>query len=397
MPSPPADPRVLLFSKRRIAQPLWQAGQYEFEDVIAGVEQVDLVAPAGRIPSTWAGWRNRLANKARRTLGARRLAPFPGEAVSEEVEVRGNYELFFSVIHAPWQVVYLRQLKDWRSRCRVAVCLLMEAWTPHLEYDRDFLSALADFNHVFVFNAAVAGPLAELTGRPCSFLPLGLDTLAFSSYPRPPRRTIEWYSYGRRSPQIHAKLLQLAEERRALYLYDTTRTSQGNLIEPREHRQLLTNLLKRSNFVFVHRINESVDRATRTGGDEGLSTRYFEGAAGGAVLLGSAPTSPEYAQWFDWPDATVPIDFAGADLVEVLHELEADPARLARARCHNLTNSLRRNDAAHRWRDVLSVAGLEPSEALEARCHRLEDVATLVEADLGSVTGRSAPAELPPA
>jgi hypothetical protein len=82
MPSTAVDPRILLFSHRRIAQPVWQAAQYELEDLIAGIDQVEILAPLGQVPPAWAGWRNRLANKARRTVGRRRRAPFPGEPVS---------------------------------------------------------------------------------------------------------------------------------------------------------------------------------------------------------------------------------------------------------------------------------------------------------------------------
>ena len=114
-----------------------------------------------------------------------------------------------------------------------------------------------------------------------------------------------------------------------------------------------------------------------TGRDVALSTRYFEGAAGGAVLLGSAPKHcPEFDEAFDWPDAVVEL---GDDPAGVLAALAADPMRVLRIRTQNVVASLRRHDWAHRWAEVLDVLGEPLTLAHRARLARLDLMAAQID------------------
>ena len=112
-----------------------------------------------------------------------------------------------------------------------------------------------------------------------------------------------------------------------------------------------------------------------SGGQSELGSRYYEGAAAGAVLLGSKPVSASFQELFGWPDAVVEIEPDGSDAARVIADLSREPERLREISRRNAREALLRHDWAYRWENVLSVAGLEPRPALGARKDRLKALA----------------------
>jgi hypothetical protein len=160
------------------------------------------------------------------------------------------------------------------------------------------------------------------------------------------------------------------------YLYDSARPT--TFVEgAAEHRELLASLIKRSRFFLANRAKAGA--AEQTKGAQAFGPRFFEGAAAGAVLVGTPPDCSEFGAYFDWPDALVPIEYGSTRIGEVIDELDADPDRVRRARQTNITNVLRRHDWAHRWQTVLSEVGLSPLQAARERRARLERRAQEVE------------------
>lgn len=365
-------PRVLLYSARRIEIPVWHAAQHEFEDVIAEVDDVTVVAPKARWRSTGELIRFRLANRALRRLGRPvQELPIPMEPV------RGEYDVFFGVFHNVDDAAYLSRMPGWRERSRWAACFVVEMWSREAPGLRPYLELLREFDHIFTFNAANANVIARETGRPVTFLPMAVDARRFSPYPALPRRAVDVYALGRRSAPIHEQLTALAERDRLFYLYDTS--TSGLIGDYRDHRRLFASYVKRSRYFFAHSINTDPARRERTGGEEGLSTRYFEGAAGGAVLLGSRAGCPEWEQCFGWKDALIDFPFEADDVAARLAALDAEPARLAAIGRRNAVESLRRHDWGARWTAVLAAAGLPETERARARRLALEAVAAAAE------------------
>lgn len=383
---PPADaggePRVLVYSQRAVDRRPWVTPNYEFEDVVAAVDRVDLVAPGSRTlsrPERLADWwRGRATGR-----------PWPDFLPRvQPTVVDREYDLFFGVFQYPNQLPLLEEVHHWRRRCRVAVCMIIEFWRPSLEWNACYLPLLDAFDHVFLVNAANVDAVGRRVAARCSFLPFGVDAERFCPYPVPPPRGIDVYSYGRRSPGVHAALLDLVEREGLTYLYDTL--SAGPAVDYREHRLLTANLGKRSRYAPAFRVNDNPDRLAMTGGEDGLVLRYFEGTAAGTVLLGSRPRCPEHDACFDWPDSTVDLAFDGSDVREVLAALDAQPERVARIRRDNVVHSLRRHDWLYRWRHILDVAGLPHTPAMADRARRLEALAQMALAD-------GAPADRAPA
>lgn len=351
--------------------------QYEFEDVLRSIDDVQLLSPYGQPETAVSPMGRRAVNAARQRLRSARPLPTWATPSMHPTSITTDHELFFAVFHFADQLAHLHRLKGWRERSRHAVCLIIEAYSGDLHKDADYFQLLREFDEVYVCNPSTISGVQALGLRPPTFMPPAVDALRFAPLPRRPLRVLDFYNYGRVAPVPHQALLRLVEEQGLTYLYD----SRGNATVPNhvEHRALLANMMQRSKFFFAYRVNDSPERRERTGGDEVLTTRYFEAAAGGTVMLGSRTQSPEFDACFDWPDVVVPMDYAEQDVEGVLRALSAEPERLSAIRTSNVRNSLRRHDWLQRWTDITSSAGLSPTVQMQERHEQVEALASIVE------------------
>jgi hypothetical protein len=121
-------------------------------------------------------------------------------------------------------------------------------------------------------------------------------------------------------------------------------------------------------------------KSGKVAGEAVLPGRLFEGAAGGAIILGSAPHCPEFEQNFDWPDAVIEVSPDGNDVIAIMEDLDRDPDRTRRVRHDNVTGCLLKHDWAYRWEHILAAVGLSPLPRLAARKARLAAMAAAVPA-----------------
>ncbi|MDP3719099.1 MAG: glycosyltransferase [Acidobacteriota bacterium] len=376
MTAVPASPTTLILSQRRVSAKVYQCCLYEFEDVIASLTDADMIMPVTEGEgSPWQTLartaRNRVARATGRTHAIR-------TTVSTE-SVRRDYDVFFAAFMFPSQALVLNHLQGWVERAKTKICFLGEIWLRQFEdpRERQFLEILKAFDHIFVHTASSVQALAAFTGRPCHVLPGAVDAVRFCPGRPAPPRCVDVYSMGRRSEVTHRALLAQAEGGGSFYLYDTA--SGFDVIDPREHRRLLANLIKRSRYFIAYRHNANISGIT--GGQEELGARLFEGTAGGAVLLGQPPDCDAFREHFDWDDAVVPIALDAYDIAQSLAELDAQPERIAKIRQLNVVNSLLRHDWAHRWQRILEVADLPPGPKLPKRVDELRFLAAHVRAD----------------
>ena len=381
---------MLILSMRQIAQLVAYCVDYEFEDVIAAVTAADRIEVGGYKALDWS----RRLYKYTRFLGKAQHpgGSFPG--FHSTVRLQRDYELFFPVFNEPYELFSLAVVPDWRKRCRLAACFLSEVWLTDMPHY--LIELLSQFDHIFLGVRHPVGEIARIAGRPCTYLPLAADVLQFAPYPETPERAIDLCNVGRRSQVTHEALLRLASDRRFFYYYDTVAASGVDMKQrtfrvqdAREHRLLLANLLQRSRYCFAHR--GFVNHPEFTRGRDEISSRAYEGAAAGVVMLGEAPRGQDFQQQFDWPDTVIHVPFDCAEIGRVLQDLDANPARLARIRRDNVRNSALRHDWAYRLRTVFETLGLPPTEAMLAREQRLKAVALGTEAALESVQSTCAP------
>ena len=365
---------VLLLSMRRLADVVAFCVQYELEDVmteLTGADRVQVGGARALDRSRRAYRAARAATRSRRV--AQSLAPAPST-----VPLDRDYELFFPVFNNAYELFALAAVPDWRRRCRAAACYINEVWAHVMpEY---LLELLAEFDHVFIGVQHPVEDVARLIGRPCSYLPLGVDVLRFAPWPHPAARVIDVCNIGRRSPVTHAALLALARERRIFYYHDTVAASGGgkqhtfHVDDPAAHRLLLAGLLQRSRYFIANR--GRINEPEFTQGHDEIAGRFYEGAAAGAVMLGEAPRTPEFRAQFGWPDAVIPLPFDSPDVARLLAARDADEERLARARVENVRQAARRHDWSARIRTILETVKVAVPAALRAREERLHALAS---------------------
>lgn len=361
------SPRVVVASRRSVAQKVWHASTFEFEDVVAEVDDVAWCLPGPAQAGPAGKLVNGALNRAGRVVGRDRRA-----AMSPPADPPRDAGLFFTVFADANEIGMLPHLGPQLQAAELRVAWIVEIWSSQVPGVTDYLRQLRDFDHVIVSNQSAVQAVADVTGVPCSYLPTAVDTLRYApTGPDAPTRSVDVVSYGRRLPGTHAPLLQALRDGSLYYHYDTVR-GPWEVTGPAEHRIAQAALLQRARYSVVYKINDEPERLARTGGEESLTTRYFEAQAAGALILGSAADTREWTDAFPWTDAIIPIPAPAPGVVDVITELDREPERLARARQAAVTTSLRRHDWAHRWRDVLDSIGMTPHPRLEARLSELE-------------------------
>lgn len=397
--------RTLIASEFNAKDRAHFALEYEFCRIVAECEGGDLIAPgidnyitrrfhavlprhdAHNVQRDF----NRLANAIRKGLGFRNAPSI------EHVRVTQDYDLFFFVAWSPQSLVELSRIHDWRGRCKVAVAYLFELWSSTLEEDRHYLKLLDQFDHVFLLHSACIPRLPQYTRTPCSFLATGVDGLAATPCLSPVERVVDVYSIGNRAAKIHGQLLKLAEERDFFYLYDSLASTGSRVKDWREHRLLLANIIKRTRYFMAFSPATLTNHKSATvAGEQVLPARLFEGAAGGAVMLGTAPQCAEFSDHFDWPDAVIEVSPDSDSIADVIDELDAHPRRTQLLRRTNAVRSLEMHDWVYRWEYILSTIGMEPLPRLHLRKSRLRQIAADVMAHAKQIpqhtTLRSEPA-----
>jgi hypothetical protein len=361
--------RILIFSQRRLRNDIFRCADYEFEDTICSLDSVDIFAPVYN------------SNKRRNYLNIlRKKIPITNRIVRQidsgvsKFSIEKEYDLFYAHCIFANDLLALNSLKDWRKKCRIAVCYIAELWKKDLDYRKEAIHLLKQFDYILLTCGSTVDVFKDIAQRPCSYFPPGIDAIKFCPLPVKPHRCIDVLSMGRRSEVTHNSLIDLVEQGKIFYIHDTAKFN--GVHDPAEHRSMLANLIKRSRFLLVYpaKVNVFDER----GGQEVLGYRYFEGGAGGAVLLGSVPDCVYADGCFDWSNSLISLPYDADNIAEIIAEADAQPAKISSIRKNNIVTSLLQHDWAYRWREILNIVGMKPRPALEAREQRLRELAEAI-------------------
>jgi hypothetical protein len=359
---PIVNNRTLIFSQRKMSriQP-FRCAHFEFEDVIAEIDNADFVAPRFNPLTLRHSMAKKLAYHTPVTLN-------PGV---EQVPIEKDYELFFAICGDPTDLLRINSLADWRSKCKTAICLIDELWVRQLTAYRKFLRLLDKFDLVILYYSQTIAPLGKMIKTKCVFMPPGVDAIRFCPYPNAPKRVVDIYSIGRRSAVSHRAFLKMAAKDGLFYLHDTT--SADHVIDPIEHRVLFANVAKRSRYFIVN--PGLIDRPDIRGNQIEIGNRYFEAAASGCIMLGERPRNSEFEKHFGWPDAVIDLPYDSPDAEEIVKEFDEDPGRQCQLRQTNIQQSLLHHDWVYRWEEILRKLGIPPLPQLDSRKERLRHLA----------------------
>ncbi|MGF1454848.1 MAG: glycosyltransferase [Alphaproteobacteria bacterium] len=362
-------PRVLIFSQRQAVTWVSAACFYEFEDLISAWTDADILAlPDRPFP---------IRRKINTVLNAVTRMPEVAAALTPAAwspwTPKKEYDLFLAVLPTPDFSFVLKDLDRIKDLCGKMAVYVPEVWAHRLRGHRHLLLPLQEFDHIYVSTRHSVDTMAELTGRPTSFLPFAVNTEVFSPAPEGAPRSIDVLTIGRRSPVTHRALLNAAQDTGLFYHYDTI-AQPAAAKDPAEHRRMYAELLKRSRFFLSSRAN--ADEPEKTQGAEEVGHRFFEGAAAGAVMVGAPPRTPSMDESFDWQDAVIEAPWDDEGIAERLSALEADPDRLERIRRAGIVQCLRRHDWLYRWEQMSADLGLPLSTEAEQRRAALEERAS---------------------
>lgn len=372
---PPA--RIAMLSAREVRHHVSDAMIYEFEDAISSFDDVDLytydVSP---------DWSRRIYSVSQKILRSHRLAQVVTPKMGQVQHLKQDYELFVVILRNIFEVAALGNLDNWKQRSRKTICILMEALdSPNwLEQRKSLFNWLKSFDHIFLCDEHAIPAIQGLTGVPCTYSPLAVDTLSFCPYNAHGlefrSRSIDVAALGRRSEITHKQLLNLARTGSIFYYYDTVFNPYFSNYS--EHRFQYAALLRASRF-FVANYGKIDEFKNQPDHRQEISGRFYEGAAAGSVMIGTAPNTKTFRELFDWVDVVIPMAFDEPNIVDFLAELQSDPLRLEMIQRRNVIQALRRHDWSYRWKSILQTIELSLPAQLVSYIAHLNDVADCIE------------------
>lgn len=325
--------RVLIPTSRHVYRLVSYGMVVDFEDAIAQASDADLVP----VPL-----------RSRRSRAQAVLRGHPQRAVSAP---RSNYDVCLLVAMAPEWLPGLRYILHLRRVCRRVAVYLFDAWLsdlPALIRDRHIWSLIDD---LFVSFHHAVGPYSERLPCRVHYLPQAIDARWFHPHRR--ARPIDVLSIGRRLPEVHGHLLELARARDLFYFFQTH--SAPHAIDLRENQELLGRLCQSSR---VH-VSWSVDRTNPTRRTEGaaITARWFESAACGAAVIGTAPHGDEFRRLFPYPGFVHQLDTIAPEATEaILDGALADPHYEERRALAEHVRTV--HTWGTRWRQIVEKCGL---------------------------------------
>jgi hypothetical protein len=363
--------RICLVTARGFARNVFRCGNYESEDVLLDVDDVDLlyIKPGKAYGLRQAIHKRMVWHDFTNKLIYTNLSFQP-------IRLAKEYDLFLVYLPLTQDLINIPSVKGWKDYCRTSICWVDEIWAAEIPNLKSWLSALNQFDHVVVSLKGTVDAINSAIDRQCHFVPVGVDAIRFSPWPNPPDRVIDIYSFGRKWEGLHQVLLNIAANKDIFYIYDTFNASMAEVNDYRQHREMLANIAKRSRYLLVGPAKMNAPEETMQQIEVGL--RYYEAAAAGAIMLGQAPECETFDAMFNWPDAVIEISQDGADVIDVLSSLNAQPKRLREISRRNATAALLRHDWAYRWKEILKIARLEPAAGMEKREKRLKEMAEQV-------------------
>lgn len=261
---------------------------------------------------------------------------------------------------------------------QMRACFVEEIWKGQRPAS-DKIKWLQRFDILFTSCSDSAEELEKLTGRTTKYLPPSVDTIRWSVPGAEPQRCVDVLWYGRQIAGTHRAIQALAEKHGLFYVFDTIVAN--HVIHKVEHRTALARLVNRSHCVFVN--PAKADRTNERGEQSEIGYRFFEAAAGGAILIGDHPQTTLFDEMFGWPESIFRIPLGSVEVGPVIMPILENEELRRRVSLRNRIESLRRHDVVYRWQDVLRTVGLPETDAMEKRVTKLHDHARALSSQLG--------------
>lgn len=220
-------------------------------------------------------------------------------------------------------------------------------------------SPLAKLDHLFVIGSQFADQVRSLFPVNVSWLPLGINTLAWGNYST--HRSIDLMGYGRMNEAVHTQLQQHFNRPDSDRMYFHSTFTCTGVSNPQEHIALQIKLLKRAKINLCF----EVSHIPRFCGRSPLLYRWLEGWAAGSAIVGTKPRDPEVGALMDWPDSTLELPTNAEEWIPFLESLLDDEAKLAEISQRNYRECRLQHDWRYRLRDLFNTVHLPMPQPLE--------------------------------
>jgi hypothetical protein len=361
-------PRIALVTQRDVAVGTGRYIAYgawsEAEDVLIEAAPVDLVRLNTPIEHPRVRVRRSLGRTLRRVRGPSARLPGLTRLTTPARSLSGRYDVLVFIAFATWDLQLIERLGDLHRWADRVVVWFFETWPTSYADGRVAYEPFNTVDEIFVALEGAVEPLAEITGREMSYLPMATDTIRFGPDRPEAERPIDLIGIGRRRAEQHDGMLRWAAERDRFYLYDTMTIDRPK--DYRRHRDTIGRWHASAKLA-VCNYGKS-DQPGLTGDLRIIPGRLWEGLASGATLIGLPPD--EAMQRLVLGRTVVePVPSDPRDLPIFLEEMaERHGPVQASANVHL---ALTANDWAHRWVQLFTELGLDPPEGL---LHRIADL-----------------------
>jgi hypothetical protein len=218
---------------------------------------------------------------------------------------------------------------------------------------------LTKLDHLFVISDQLANEVRSLYSVNVSWLPLGINTLAWGNYST--HRSIDLMGYGRMNEAVHTQLQQHFNQADSDRIYFHSTFTCTGVANPKEHIALQIKLLKRSKINLCF----EVSNISRFCGRSPLLYRWLEGWAAGSAIVGTKPRDPEVGALMDWPNSALELPTNPEEWIPFLETLLDDEAKLAEISHRNYRECRLRHDWRYRLRDFFTMMHLPLPQTLE--------------------------------
>jgi len=224
-------------------------------------------------------------------------------------------DLLWLVLMGP-ENYYLDLFDGWAGSARLKVVYLCDTLPGQYHLLQKLFSGSTWDICITSFGDSVPA-LEKIAGRTWYHVDQGVNLELF----RPSRlseRIIDFSSYGRRHPEVHDALVEFCESR-GLYYDFTTHDCQHPMADSISLVRQYAWHLSHSKFTLSWPVEMTNPR--RAGGLRPITCRWFEAAAAGTPILGSAPANEHFETLFG-RDLVVPIS-TGASRTSLTGQLES--------------------------------------------------------------------------
>ena len=122
----------------------FRCGNYEAQDVLAEVDNVDLISlQSGKRRKSWETYFRTISCH---DVPRRLLYLNPG---LQKVRLTREYDLFIALCQDYFEIAYVNAIENWKDHCKTSVCWIDELWAVDIPGYKYWLHVLSQFDHIF--------------------------------------------------------------------------------------------------------------------------------------------------------------------------------------------------------------------------------------------------------